>query len=59
MGVLLPLVGVSVEQLDTGDVDQLNVVSDLDADSVSCLGDDFVGALVFRMERGFTASILM
>ena len=41
------------ERLDTGDVDQVDVVSDLDSNSVSSLGDDFVGALVLRVERWF------
>ena len=42
-----------MEWLDAGDVDQLNVVSDLDADSSAGMGDDFIWALVFRMERWF------
>ena len=42
-----------LERFDMGDVDQLDVVSDLDPDSVSCLGDDFIGALVLRVERWF------
>ena len=35
------------------EVYQFQVISNLDADSVACLGDDFVWALVLRMERWF------
>ena len=42
-----------MELLDPGDVDQLNVVANLDADGVECLRDDFVWALVLWMERRF------
>ena len=44
--------------LDSGYVDQLDVVADFDTDSVAHLGDDFIWALVLRVERRLTASIL-
>ena len=40
-----------MERLDPGDVDQLNVVANIDADGVVRLRDDFVGAMVLRVER--------
>ena len=42
----------SSEGFDTGDVDQLDVVTDPDVDGVARLADDFVGSLVLWVKRG-------
>ena len=44
-----------MEWFDTGEVNQLDVISILDLDSVPGLGDDFVGALVLWKERWFNS----
>ena len=36
-----------------GDVDEFHVIPNFDVDGVACLGDDFVWALVLRVERRF------
>ena len=40
-----------MEGLHAGDVDKFQIIPNFDADSVAHLGDDFVWALVLRVER--------